>query len=128
MTFPLSFPISCFLLFLQPPLSSVSNLDVAAHVMPPAMRSIKFSLFILRILEFPGCSWGKLVIILPEEMWLPILPKSSQDKLLQTEYNQMALDLAQLLVDYQFAQSFQGMEEEICKFSSECGQAHPNTR
>lgn len=76
-----------------------------------------------------GCPCGKLTIILSEEMWLPILPKVSQDKLLQTEDNQMALDLAQLLVDCKFAKLWEETEEEIYGLSSsECSQPHPNMR
>lgn len=76
-----------------------------------------------------GCPCGKMMIILPEETWLSIMPKVSQNKLLQTEDSQMALDLVQLLVDCEFAQLLEETEEEICKLPSpECGQTHPDTR
>ncbi|MPC53000.1 putative ATP-dependent RNA helicase TDRD12 [Portunus trituberculatus] len=60
-------------------------------------------------------------IILPEETWMPILPKISHDKLIQTEDGKMALDLAQLLADCQFAQLFYETEKE-------CGGTHLNIR
>ncbi|XP_045126379.1 uncharacterized protein LOC123513327 isoform X2 [Portunus trituberculatus] len=68
-----------------------------------------------------GYSHGKMRIILPEETWMPILPKISHDKLIQTEDGKMALDLAQLLADCQFAQLFYETEKE-------CGGTHLNIR
>lgn len=51
-----------------------------------------------------GCLYGKLVIMLPEEAWASVVPKSSKSHWVQSRDNQMAMDLAQLLVDCEFAE------------------------
>lgn len=69
------------------------------------------------------------MISFPEGTWAPVIPKVSQSKLVQAEDSQMAIDLAELLVDCEFAQRWEEGEEELNKLSPiDCGNTHLTTR
>lgn len=66
-----------------------------------------------------GCLYGKLLLILPKESWSSIIPESSKSHWVQREDNQMAIDLAQLLVDCEFAELWKDEGNSGSSFDSD---------